>query len=241
MRKLLACILSLTMMLLMTACGSTEGTSSAAQKTADTEESTPASASVDSAKQNADGKTSKRILVAYFSRAGENYNVGYIEKGNTHIMADMIAEAVGANTFEIKTVKPYPEDYKECTEVAKQELAEDARPSLAGKVENWEDYDTVFLGYPIWWSYPPMAIYTFLESYDFSGKMVIPFCTSAGNVLTGKESDLPQYGKGMVMREGLGLEGKRVQENPDSAKADVIKWLKGLGFVSNSKDRITQP
>ena len=86
-----------------------------------------------------------------------------------------------------------------------------------------------------------MAIYTFLESYDFSGKMVIPFCTSAGNVLTGKESDLPQYGKGMVMREGLGLEGKRVQENPDSAKADVIKWLKGLGFVSNSKDRITQP
>ena len=86
-----------------------------------------------------------------------------------------------------------------------------------------------------------MAVYTFLESYDWSGKTVIPFCTSAGDVLTGKESDLPQYGKGMVMREGLGLEGKRVQENPDSAKADVIKWLKGLGFVSNSKDRITQP
>ena len=228
MKKLLVCILSLTMMLFLTACGSTEGTSSAAQKTATAEKNTPSSAKIDSVAQNADAKTSKKILVAYFSRAGENYNVGYIEKGNTHIMADMIAEAVGADTFEIKTVKPYPEDYKECTEAAKQELAEDARPALAGKVENWQDYDTVFLGYPIWWSYPPMAVYTFLESYDWNGKTVIPFCTSAGDVLTGKESDLPQYGKGMTMREGLGLEGKRVQENPDSAKAEVMKWLKGL-------------
>ena len=229
MKKILVCILSLTMMLFLTACGSTEGTSSAAQKTATAEKNTPSSAKIDSVAQNADAKTSKKILVAYFSRAGENYNVGYIEKGNTHIMADMIAEAVGADTFEIKTVKPYPEDYKECTEAAKQELAEDARPALAGKVENWQDYDTVFLGYPIWWSYPPMAVYTFLESYDWNGKTVIPFCTSAGDVLTGKESDLPQYGKGMTMREGLGLEGKRVQENPDSAKADVMKWLTGLG------------
>ncbi len=231
MKKILVCILSLTMMLFLTACGSTEGTSSAAQKTATAEKNTPSSAKIDSVAQNADAKTSKKILVAYFSRAGENYNVGYIEKGNTHIMADMIAEAVGADTFEIKTVKPYPEDYKECTEAAKQELAEDARPALAGKVENWQDYDTVFLGYPIWWSYPPMAVYTFLESYDWNGKTVIPFCTSAGDVLTGKESDLPQYGKGMTMREGLGLEGKRVQENPDSAKAEVMKWLKSLGFV----------
>ena len=228
MKKILVCILSLTMMLFLTACGSTEGTSSAAQKTATAEKNTPSSAKIDSVAQNADAKTSKKILVAYFSRAGENYNVGYIEKGNTHIMADMIAEAVGADTFEIKTVKPYPEDYKECTEAAKQELAEDARPALAGKVENWQDYDTVFLGYPIWWSYPPMAVYTFLESYDWNGKTVIPFCTSAGDVLTGKESDLPQYGKGMAIRDGLGLEGKRVQENPDSAKAEVMKWLKGL-------------
>lgn len=231
MKKLLVCILSLTMMFFSTACGNTEGTSSAGQKAATAEKSAPSSAKADSAAQHADAKTSKKILVAYFSRAGENYNVGYIEKGNTHIMADMIAEAVGADTFEIKTVKPYPEDYKECTEVAKQELAEDARPALAENVENWQEYDTVFLGYPIWWSYPPMAVYTFLESYDWNGKTVIPFCTSAGDVLTGKESDLPQYGKGMAIRDGLGLEGKRVQENPESAKADVMKWLKSLGFV----------
>ena len=226
MKKILICILSLTMLLLLTACGNTEGIPSAGQKTAtNTEKNLPAD------DKNTDVKTAKKILVAYFSRTGENYQVGYIEKGNTHIMADMIAEVVGADTFEIKPVKPYPANYEECTEVAKKELAEDARPELAGKAENWQDYDTVFLGYPIWWSYPPMAVYTFLESYDFSGKTVIPFCTSAGNVLTGKEADLPKYGKGMTLRDGLGLEGKKVQENPKSARADVMKWLKRLGFA----------
>ncbi len=169
--------------------------------------------------------------MVYFSRAGENYNVGYINKGNTHIMADIIAEATHADLFEIKTVNSYPENYKECTEVARQELDKNTRPALATKVDKWQDYDTVFIGYPIWWSYPPMAIYTFIESYDWRGKTVIPFCTSAGDVLTGKESDFPKYGKGMILKDGLGLEGKRVQENPDSAKADVIMWLDDLGYL----------
>ncbi|MBO6177576.1 MAG: flavodoxin [Selenomonadaceae bacterium] len=232
MKKLLLGILSLTMIIFLTACGNAEEKTSVGKKATTTEKSPSSVVKNDSSTQGAGAKTSKKILVAYFSRAGENYNVGYIEKGNTHIMADMIAQVVGADTFEIKTAKPYPENYKECTEVAKQELAEEARPAIVGKVANWQNYDTVFLGYPIWWSYPPMAVYTFLESYDFSGKTVIPFCTSAGNVLTGKESDLPRYGKGMTLRDGLGLEGKRVQENPDSAKDDVITWLTGLGFVS---------
>ena len=185
---------------------------------------------VDEQSSNAQGK---RILVVYFSRAGENYNVGYINKGNTHIMADIIAEATHADLFEIKTVNSYPENYKECTEVARQELDKNTRPALATKVDKWQDYDTVFIGYPIWWSYPPMAIYTFIESYDWRGKTVIPFCTSAGDVLTGKESDFPKYGKGMILKDGLGLEGKRVQENPDSAKADVMKWLGNLGYIKN--------
>ena len=78
-----------------------------------------------------------------------------------------------------------------------------------------------------------MAVYTFMESYDWSGKTVIPFCTSAGDVLTGKESNIPKYAKGATLREGLGLEGKRVQENPDSAKPKVMAWLKKLGFSVN--------
>lgn len=173
----------------------------------------------------------KKILVAYFSRTGENYAVGNIEKGNTHIVADIIAEMTGADTFEIKTVNPYPENYKECTVVAKQELADNSRPELATKVENMKDYDVIFIGYPIWWSDMPMAIYSFMESYDFQGKTVIPFATSAGDVLTGKENMIPKYAKGAKVLQGLGIEGKRAQKNPDSVRPDVQKWLMQIGFV----------
>lgn len=173
----------------------------------------------------------KKILVAYFSRTGENYAVGNIAKGNTHIVADMIAEMTGADTFEIKTVQTYPADYKETTEVAKQEQVENARPALAEQVPNMADYDVVFLGYPIWWSDLPMPVYTFLESYDFSGKTIVPFATSAGDVLTGKERDIPNYAKGAKMLDGIGFKGKRVQEHPESVRPEVEKWLTGLGFV----------
>ncbi|WP_207858092.1 flavodoxin [Lucifera butyrica] len=173
----------------------------------------------------------KKILVAYFSRTGDNYAVGNISKGNTHIVADMIAEATGADTFEMKTVKPYPENYRECTEVAKKELADNVRPELTTKVENMQDYDVIFLGYPIWWSDMPMAIYSFMESYDFKGKTIIPFCTSAGDVLTGKESSIPNYAKGAKILPGLGIEGKRAQEKPDSVRPEVQQWLAKLGFA----------
>ena len=230
MKKLLILALSLVMTMLFAACGSTADNAGSvpAPKAADTKATEPVQAAAPA--NDAKSSNGKKILVAYFSRAGDNYQVGYIEKGNTHIMADMIAEAVGADTFDIRPAKPYPADYTECTEVAKKELEEDARPAIEGKVENWQSYDTVFLGYPIWWSELPMPVYTFMESYDWSGKTVIPFCTSAGDVLTGKESNIPRYAKGATLREGLGLEGKRVQESPDSAKPEVMAWLKKLGF-----------
>lgn len=89
-----------------------------------------------------------KILVAYFSRTGENYSVGYIEKGNTHIVADMIAEQIDGDMFEIRTVTPYPDDYDECTEIAKQEQDKNTRPELAESVKGMENYDVIFLGYP---------------------------------------------------------------------------------------------
>ena len=131
------------------------------------------------------------ILIAYFSHTGENYNVGVIEKGNTHIVADMIAEETGGDLFEIATVNPYPDTYEECTEVAMQEQRENARPELTAQVENMEQYDTVYLGYPIWWGELPMAVYTFLESYDFSGKTIVPFCTHEGSGLAGTVGSTP--------------------------------------------------
>jgi flavodoxin len=229
MKKLFMVILFLTVVMLFAACGSRVENSNASDRKAaiSTQGSSTGSAQA-AVPEKVQGK---KILVAYFSRIGENYAVGNISKGNTHIVADMIAEATGADMFEIKTVKPYPESYKECTEVAKKELADNARPDLAAKVENMKDYDVIFLGYPIWWSDMPMAIYSFMESYDFNGKSIVPFCTSAGDVLTGKESSIPNYAKGAKVLQGLGIEGKRAQENPDSVSPQVKQWLEKLGFV----------
>lgn len=222
MKKILVLILSMLMMLTV-GCGENEKNSSA-----DTEKKfeTPATEKNSSAEKKSGGK----ILIAYFSRTGDNYEVGVIEKGNTHIVADMIAEKTGADMFEIKPVKEYPADYRECTEVAKQELAEKARPEYVGKVENFSEYDTIFLGYPIWWSDLPPVVYTFLESNDFNGKTIIPFCTSGGEYMTGKEMDIPQFAKGSTVREGIGIKGKTCQDDPENVRAKVNSWLTNLGF-----------
>ncbi|MBR1661518.1 MAG: flavodoxin [Acidaminococcaceae bacterium] len=173
----------------------------------------------------------KKILVAYFSRTGEEYNVGVITKGNTAVVADAIAELTGAAKFEIKTLKPYPQNYRETTDIAKKELQDNTRPEIVGKPENLKDYDTVFLGYPIWWSDLPMAVYTFLESNDFNGKTIIPFCTSAGSYMTGKESRIADHAKGAkVLDKGLGLPGRMSQEDPKAVKNEVEKWLKDIGY-----------
>ena len=110
------------------------------------------------------------MLVAYFSRTGENYNVGVIEKGNTAVVAEVIAEQTGGDRFEIAPVTPYPSDYAEMLEVARQEAADDARPEINGTVEDWASYNVIFLGYPIWNGDMPKIVYHFLESYDFTGK-----------------------------------------------------------------------
>ncbi|MBQ7516527.1 MAG: flavodoxin [Schwartzia sp.] len=212
---------------LLTACGSDVG------ETSGSGEKEQAAAASAEAAPTSEKTGKKKILVAFFSRTGENYEVGNIAKGNTHIVAEMIAEATGAEMFEIKTVKPYPKDYRECTEVAGKEREENARPELVGKIRNMADYDTVFLGYPIWWSDLPMPVYTFLESYDWSGKTIIPFSTSAGDVLTGKENELPNFAKGATIREGIGIRGKRAQEQPDSVRQEVLKWLDSLGFTKS--------
>ncbi|MBP1763773.1 MAG: flavodoxin [Firmicutes bacterium] len=230
MKKLFIAVLSLVVVMLLAACGSTGGNSSSSsdQKAAMAKQDSSSGGTQTAASEKLQGK---KILVAYFSRTGDNYAVGTISKGNTHIVADMIAEATGADTFEIKTVKPYPENYRECTEVAKKELTDNIRPELATKVENMKDYDIIFIGYPIWWSDMPTAIYSFMESYDFKGKTIIPFCTSAGDVLTGKESSIPNHAKGAKVLQGLGIEGKRAQENPDSVRPQVQQWLANMGFA----------
>ena len=172
----------------------------------------------------------EKALVAVFSRADENYSVGFIEKGNTRVIAEMIAELTGADLFEIRAVNPYPKNYKECTDAAQKELNANARPALAGD-KDITGYDTVFLGYPIWWGEMPMAVYTFLEAHDFKGKTVIPFATHEGSGMGRTEGSLRRVLPGAKVLKGLAVRGSTAQNSRDTAKKSVTSWLKGLGLL----------
>ena len=172
----------------------------------------------------------KNIIVAYFSRADENYNVGTIDKGNTQIVAEFIADEVCGDSFHIETVTPYPADYDDCCDVAKQELADKARPELNGTVDNMEQYDIIFLGHPIWWGDMPMAVYTFMDSYDFSDKVVIPFNTHEGSGESGTYSAIGSYLPNAQVLDGMAIQGKTAQEFSSDTQQAVRDWLDGLGF-----------
>ena len=238
LRKLYALLLSAIMVLSLAACaGNTETISSDSGNSAPSSEQPSgggSEAAGDNTSEKTDGSTSSdsKILVAYFSHAGENYNVGVIEKGNTHIIADMIAEETGADLFEIATVNPYPDTYDECRDVAMQEQNDNARPEIIGPPANLDQYNTIFIGYPIWWGNLPMAVYTFLESYDFSGKTVIPFCTHEGSGLSGTKSSIEKTCSGATVLDGLAVRGSMAQNEQDSARESVTKWLSDNGYAS---------
>ena len=178
-----------------------------------------------------DMNTEGKKLVVFFSHTGENYNVGVIEKGNTHIIADMIADATGADRFEIEPAKRYPHTYNECIAVAKQELNSGARPAVKGDIAI-EDYDVIFIGYPNWWGDAPMCVYTFIEKHDWRGKTVIPFITHEGSGMSGTDRNIAKAcdGATVAIGKGLAVQGKVAQTNQPSAKQSVTRWLAGLGF-----------
>lgn len=147
------------------------------------------------------------------------------------MVADMIAGQTGGDMFEIRTVTPYPDEYNECTEVAKQEQDEDARPELAESVEGMENYDVIFLGYPNWWGDMPMAVYTFLESYDFSGKAIVPFCTHEGSGLSSAENSIAKLCPDAKVLDGLAIRGSVAQNSREEANEAVISWLGETGFM----------
>ena len=191
----------------------------------DKQSETETSAVEPSTEQISDGAN---ILVAYFSRADENYSVGTIEVGNTQILAEYIVDEVGADSFHIETVTPYPAGYDECCDVAKQELNDKARPEITGSVD-MEQYYSVFLGYPIWWGDMPMAVYTFMESYDWSDKVVIPFCTHEGSGLSGTDSSIASTTGAQVLT-AIDMRGSTAQALNDDTKQTVRTWLDDLGF-----------
>ena len=236
MKKVISLLLILFMCFALSACNSSQN----AETTETTgytvsEESNAAKEESSSTQQDENGDTeTMKVLVAYFSRTGENYGVGHIEKGNTHIIADMIAEQVDADLFEISTVVPYPDEYEACTETARQEQEEDARPERSATVESMEDYDVIFLGYPIWWSDMPMAVYTFLESYDFSGKTIIPFCTHEGSGLSSTDSSIAEICTGADVLDGLEIRGSVAQNSQDEALTAVTDWLDKIEILDEN-------
>ena len=174
--------------------------------------------------------TDKKVLVVYFSRTGEEYNVGRITKGNTAIVAEYIAQKTGAQTFEIKPATPYPDEYEACTELAKKELESNTRPAFAKNIDTLEQYDTIFLGYPIWWGALPRVIMTFLESNDLSGKTIIPFCTHGGSGLAGTEREIAAACPNAKVLDGLAIVGKSAQNDSATVQKEVDTWLKELGY-----------
>lgn len=174
-------------------------------------------------------ETKQKTLVAFFSRADENYSVGYIKKGNTHIVAEMIAAETEADMFHIETVNPYPANYNECIEVAKREKQSKARPEIKGDVRV-EDYDVIFLGYPNWWGEMPMAVYTFIEKHNWQNKIVIPFCTHEGSGLSGTERRIQSACEGATVMKGIAIRGYTAQNEQETTRKTVQTWIKGLNF-----------
>ena len=165
----------------------------------------------------------EHTLIAYFSRADENYDVGYIEKGNTAEIADFIAENVDADIFEIKPVVPYPKEYRPTTEAAQKEFNENALPEFIGEIENIEQYDTIFLGYPIWWGKMPRIMNTFLEKYDLSGKTIITFSTHGGSGWGSSISQLEELCPDSDIIKGFSVAGTNAKNSSQSVKSWIEK------------------
>lgn len=189
----------------LSACG---GAASTTAEAAPTEAPTEAPAA---SEDTGDSNT----LVAYFSWSG-----------NTETMANLIAEQTGGTLFEIAPATPYTDDYDALLDIAQQEQAEDARPALAATVEDWDSYDVVFVGYPDWWSDAPMVIYSFLESYDWTGKTMVPFCTSGGSGFGRSLDRLPDSAPGATILEGLHVSGSSAADSGE----EVAEWIAGLGL-----------
>ena len=164
-------------------------------------------------------------LVVYYSRKGENHMPGGIqvlEKGNTEYAAEYIAKAVGADLFEIDTVKPYAENYRECCMEAVAEAKANARPEIKGFVEDITPYDTIFVCFPCWCGTAPMCVFTFLEHYDLSGKKILPLCTNEGSGMANSEKDLMNICKGANVLPGLSVRGHQCKDS----EAQIAAWAK---------------
>ena len=164
-------------------------------------------------------------LIIYYSRKGQNYfggSIRSIPKGNTEYVAEFIASAVGGDLFEVETVKDYPVDYTECTDVAKKELGQKARPELKRYLDSIDGYDNIFVCGPCWWGTYPMAVFSQLERLDWNGKRVFAVMTHEGSGMGSSERDLKNMCKGAVFGGSLAVGGGQAQ----SSEKRVSDWAR---------------
>ena len=155
------------------------------------------------------------ILVLYFSMSG-----------NTEAVANIIHDEVGGDIIRLETVQTYPEDYDDLVDYAQEEQQDNARPELSTTIDNIDQYDTIFLGYPSWWGDMPMPIYTFLDNYDLSGKTIAPFITHGGSGLSGTPSNIQEEEPDATVTEGLSIYG----DDAENSQSDVREWLNSIGY-----------
>ena len=254
MKRIVAMILSGMMMLVLAACSGngtqenvqpasalgSEQTSAPETLSAAAEQPATSSESLTS-EVPADENTGANMLVAYFSYA-ENTDLpdgtdasasASIQvwngetTGNTGVVAAMIAETTGADLFSIQTVEKYPDTYDATIDQGQQERNANARPALASHAEDLDRYDVVFLGFPNWWGDMPMAMYSFLDEVDLSGKTIVPFVTSGGSGFSRTISTIESMESGANVQEGLSISGSSATE----AQAQVNEWLTELGYA----------
>lgn len=170
-----------------------------------------------------------KTLIAFFSRADENHFGGamrYVKVGNTEVVCNQISEMISADSFKIEMKEPYSPVYLTCIDEAKRDLRTNARPELAQYLDSLSVYDTVILAYPNYWGTVPMAVLTFLERYDFTGKTILPLCTNEGSGMGSSERDIKKYAPGAEVKKGLSITGSAAAKSKDT----VRRWLADNGI-----------
>ncbi len=224
MKKWISMLLLCTLLGALTACGSDAAkepekepsqTDASGQEAEDTKEPAAEAAEPESGEESPSDGEGQKELVVYFSWSG-----------NTENVANSIAAQTGADIFKIVPAEPYIDDYDELLDIATKEKQDGARPEIADTIENFEQYDVVYVGYPNWWSDMPMILYTFFDSYDLSGKTIAPFCTSGGSGLSGTVNSIKELEPEAEVLDGLHI-GDSASSDPDSA---VEEWMGNLGI-----------
>ena len=238
---LMTLILAVVMTATFSACSGKTAETSTDSDSTPTADSLPAPTDggqqATSGETNAPADTDTRTLVVYFSVPDDRDN-SYVEVngerlGNTQYMAYVIQENTGADIFRILPKTPYPTDHNELLQVAQEEIRSHARPEIDGTIENFDSYDTVFVGYPNWNADMPYIMYTFFETYDFSGKTIVPFNTHGGSGFSGTQETIAKLEPNATM-----LEGKSISRNSiEGAGQEIIDWLQSLGMMKDDEQR----